>query len=86
MNALVMAFLHQLLHAVKNLLPIVAVVLLFQLLILRQVPADAPSLAGGLLIVAAGVALFLQGLELGIFPVGKGLANQFARRPRAGDQ
>lgn len=80
MNALAIAFLHQLLHAVKNLLPIVAVVLLFQLLILRQVPADAPSLAGGLLIVAAGVALFLQGLELGIFPVGKSLANQFARR------
>ncbi len=80
MNVLVMAFMHQLLHAVKNLLPIVAVVLLFQLLILRQVPDNAPSMLGGLLIVAVGVALFLQGLELGIFPVGKSLANQFARR------
>lgn len=37
-------------------------------------------MAAGLLIVAVGVAMFLQGLELSIFPVGKRLANQFARR------
>jgi len=68
------------LHALKNLLPILAVVLLFQLLILRQTPPDSLSIAGGLLIIAVGVALFLQGLELGIFPVGKSLSNQFARQ------
>ena len=68
------------LHALKNLLPIVAVVLLFQLLILRQTPPDSLSMAGGLVIIAVGVALFLQGLELGIFPVGKSLSNQFARQ------
>ncbi|NNN45226.1 DUF1538 domain-containing protein [Vibrio sp. 1-1(7)] len=73
-------FYHALLHAVKNLLPIVAVVLFFQLVILRQVPENVASMAFGLLIVAIGVALFLQGLELSIFPVGKSLANQFARR------
>src|SRR5690554_2697149 len=37
-------------------------------------------MATGLLIVAVGVALFLQGLELSIFPVGKSLSNQFAKR------
>ncbi|NAX33656.1 DUF1538 domain-containing protein, partial [Vibrio sp. V29_P1S30P107] len=73
-------FYHALLHAVKNLLPIVAVVLFFQLVILHQVPENVASMAFGLLIVAIGVALFLQGLELSIFPVGKSLANQFARR------
>ena len=31
-------------------------------------------------VVAIGVALFLQGLELSIFPLGKSLSNQFARR------
>ena len=74
------AFSHALLHALKNLLPIVAVVLFFQLAILQQVPENALSMAIGLLIVAVGVALFLQGLELSIFPVGKSLSNQFARR------
>ncbi|WP_375054970.1 DUF1538 domain-containing protein [Zobellella sp. DQSA1] len=67
------------LHALNNLLPIVAVVLLFQLL-LGQWPENAAGMALGLLIVAAGIALFLQGLELSIFPLGKSLANQFARR------
>ncbi|MFW5824878.1 MAG: DUF1538 domain-containing protein [Marinobacter sp.] len=74
------AFGHAFAHALKNLLPIVAVVLFFQLAILQQVPANAAGMAFGLLIVAVGVALFLQGLELSIFPVGKSLSNQFARR------
>lgn len=71
---------HSFLQALKNLLPIVTVVVLFQLLVLREIPADTLAMAEGLVIIALGVALFLQGLELGIFPVGKSLSNQFARR------
>ena len=73
-------FAHAFLHAVNNLLPIIVVVVVFQALVLRQWPDGGLSMAVGLLIVALGVALFLRGLELGIFPVGKSLANQFARR------
>src|SRR5690606_13041933 len=43
-------------------------------------PDDSLSMIIGLVIVAVGVALFLQGLELSIFPVGKSLSNQFAQR------
>ncbi len=74
------AFSHSFLHALKNLFPIVVVVVFFQLVVLQQVPENTLSMAFGLLIVAVGVALFLQGLELSIFPVGKSLSNQFARR------
>jgi hypothetical protein len=70
----------QFLHALRNLLPIVLVVLFFQVAIFQSLPPDPLSLTIGLFIVAAGIALFLQGLELSIFPVGKSLANQFARR------
>ena len=70
----------QFLHASRNLLPIVLVVMFFQLAIFRTLPPDLPSLCLGLLVVAIGIALFLQGLELSIFPAGKSLANQFARR------
>ncbi|KGE05142.1 DUF1538 domain-containing protein [Pseudohaliea rubra] len=70
----------QFLHASRNLLPIILVVLFFQLAVFRTLPPEPLSLCLGLLIVAAGIALFLQGLELSIFPVGKSLANQFARR------
>lgn len=54
--------------------------MLFQLVVLQQLPDDTLGMAFGLLIVAVGVALFLQGLELSIFPVGKSLSNQFARK------
>jgi hypothetical protein len=74
------AFSHSLFHALKNLMPIVVVVAFFQLVILQQVPENITSMALGLLIVAVGVALFLQGLELSIFPVGKSLSNQFAKK------
>lgn len=79
-----MKFVHELgnhfIHALKNLLPIILVVAIFQLLVFGTVPEDTLSIVVGLLIVAIGVALFLQGLELSIFPVGKSLSNQFTRK------
>ncbi|MFI7482449.1 DUF1538 domain-containing protein [Kocuria sp. M1R5S2] len=77
-------FAHEFLKALKNLLPIVVVVVAFQLVVFRQMPQDPVSLAGGLLIVGVGIALFLHGLDLSVFPVGKNLANQFARRGALG--
>ncbi|WP_028268282.1 MULTISPECIES: DUF1538 domain-containing protein [Micrococcaceae] len=72
-------FAGEFLKALKNLLPIVVVVLVFQLLVFRSIPDGPLELAAGLLIVAVGIALFLYGLDLSIFPVGKNLANQFVR-------
>ena len=75
-----MTFWQSLRHSFGNLLPIVLVVGLFQLLVIRQVPDNLTSMLVGLGIVVFGVAIFLQGLDLGIFPVGKSLSNAFARR------
>ncbi len=72
-------FAREFLKALRNLLPIVLVVVLFQLLVFRSMPDDPLGLVAGLLIVAVGIALFLHGLDLSIFPVGKNLANQFVR-------
>ena len=74
------AFWHTLKHAFGNLMPIVLVVGLFQIFVIQQVPDGLGSIVLGLGIVIFGVAIFLQGLELGIFPVGKNLSNAFARR------
>lgn len=77
---LLKAFTSTLRHSAQNLLPIVLVVAFFQFLVMQQVPDDLWSIGLGLLIVVFGVALFLQGLELGVFPIGKNLSNAFARR------
>jgi hypothetical protein len=77
-------FAREFLKALRNLLPIVAVVVLFQWLVFRSMPDDPLTLLAGLLIVAVGIALFLFGLDLSIFPVGKNLANQFVRRGALG--
>jgi hypothetical protein len=67
-------------HAARNLLPIILVVAFFQGVVMQQVPEGLGGMVLGLLVVILGVALFLQGLEMGIFPIGKNLSNEFARR------
>lgn len=72
-------FLKLLRESFRDLLPIIIVILFFQLAIIQSVPNDWISTAIGLGIVGVGLAIFLQGLEIGIFPVGEGLARDFAK-------
>lgn len=67
-------------NSFKDLLPIIIVVAFFQGFIIRAVPDNLTSIVIGLTIVAVGLALFIRGLELGIFPIGEGLAVDFARK------
>jgi len=64
----------------RDLLPIILVIIFFQLAIIQSVPEHWMSTSIGLLIVAVGLAVFLLGLEVGIFPVGEKLASDFAHR------
>jgi nitrogen regulatory protein PII len=64
----------------RDLLPIVLVIMFFQLAIIQSVPPHWLSTAIGLGIVGVGLAVFLLGLEVGIFPVGEGLASEFAHK------
>lgn len=61
-------------------MPIILVIMFFQLAIIQSVPANWLSTAIGLAIVGVGLAVFLLGLEVGIFPVGEGLASDFAHK------
>jgi len=72
-------FLKLLKDSFRDLLPIVIVILFFQLAIIQSVPEGWVSTTIGLVIVGVGLAIFLQGLEIGIFPVGEGLARDFAK-------
>jgi len=69
-----------LLDSFKDLLPIILVISFFQIFILQQVPQNLGSIILGLIIVAVGLAVFIQGLEIGIFPIGENLAHEFAAK------
>ncbi len=73
-------FIRQLKSSFRDLLPIIVVIAFFQGVILQQVPEDLISIAIGLFIVAVGLALFIQGLEVGIFPIGENLAHEFTAK------
>ncbi len=70
----------QLKSSFRDLLPIIVVITCFQTFILQQVPEGLDSILIGLFIVAVGLALFIQGLEVGIFPIGENLAHEFAAK------
>jgi len=74
------SFLKLLKESFRDLLPIILVIIFFQLAIIQTVPEHWLSTAIGLAIVGVGLAVFLLGLEVGIFPVGEGLAVDFAKK------
>lgn len=74
------SFLQLLKESFRDLLPIILVIMFFQLAIIQTVPENWLSTSIGLAIVGVGLAVFLLGLEVGIFPVGEGLASDFARK------
>jgi hypothetical protein len=64
------------LSVVRDVLPIAAVLLLFQLVILRKPIPHPKKVAVGMFYVLLGLALFLSGLELALFPLGREMAAQ----------
>ncbi len=73
-------FIKQLFSSCLDLAPILAVVLIFQVLIIQQPVPDVASLIIGTLFVILGLTLFIQGLEQSLFPLGEGMAYAFARK------
>ncbi|WP_323373325.1 DUF1538 domain-containing protein [Marinicella marina] len=63
----------------RDLLPIIAVIVFFQLFIIQTIPGDWIDTTLGMGIVGVGLAIFLLGLEIGIFPVGENIARDFAK-------
>lgn len=66
--------------AFVDLLPIITVIAFFQLVVLRQPLPQMGDLFFGLLLVVAGLTLFIEGLEMGLFPIGEAMAHALARK------
>ncbi len=77
---LLFVVLKKLWNAFVDLLPIITVIAFFQLVVLRQPLPQMGDLFIGLLLVVAGLTLFIEGLEMGLFPIGEAMAHALARK------
>ncbi len=68
------------LGSIRDLLPIVLVILFFQLFVLDRPIGELAALIDGFVAVVLGLTLFTYGLELALFPMGETLAYALARR------
>ena len=69
--------------ALRDLAPIILVIAFFQIAVLQQPFPNLAGVAMGLVCVVAGLALFVQGLELGLFPLGEAIAHAFVNKGSA---
>ena len=68
------------LESLRDLLPIILVIGFFQYAVLRQPIPNFAEIATGILFVVVGLTLFVQGLNIGLFPIGETLAYSFASK------
>lgn len=80
MKQLIHSILHRLRDALRDLLPIILVIVFFQLVVLRQPFPDVARTLSGALCVVIGLMFFVQGLKMGLFPIGEAMAFAFARK------
>ncbi len=64
----------------RDLLPIILVIGFFQAFVLQQHLPNISEVLTGLFFVVLGLALFVQGLKMGLFPLGESMAHAFARK------
>ncbi|MEM9183393.1 MAG: DUF1538 domain-containing protein [Pseudomonadota bacterium] len=67
-------------QSLRDITPIILVIGFFQVLVLQQPFPNLLETLAGLLLVVLGLSLFVQGLELGLFPIGESMAHSFAKR------
>ncbi len=77
---LFLTILRRLTGSVQDLAPIILVIAFFQIVVIQQPFPNLWNVVMGLVCVVVGLALFIQGLESGLFPIGEALAQGFARK------
>jgi hypothetical protein len=66
--------------AATDLLPIALVIAFFQIVVLQQPLPQMGEVLFGAVLVVIGLSLFIQGLEMGLFPIGEAMAHALARK------
>jgi hypothetical protein len=71
-------FSHIFLSTVKDVFPVIALLVFFQLVVLRKPFPHWKRAAIGFMFVVIGLAFFLNGLETALFPIGRIMAQQLS--------
>jgi len=69
-----------LMDAARDLLPIVVVITFFQVVVIREPFPNLTEILVGTALVVLGLAFFVRGLEMGLFPLGEAMAQAFAKK------
>lgn len=64
--------------------PVCVYILLFQLVVLRYGIKQSGFLTGGIVMVFLGLAFFLEGIRIGLVPIGEAVGNTLPKRRSAG--
>lgn len=64
------------LETVRDVLPIAAIIIGFQTLVIRKPISNPGKIIAGFLYVLLGISFFLKGLDMALFPLGKLMASQ----------
>lgn len=66
--------------AITDLLPIVLVIAFFQLVVIQQPLPQLGEMLVGAALVLIGLSMFIQGLEMALFPIGENMAQALSRK------
>jgi hypothetical protein len=80
MKKILLRSLHKVKTAFFDLVPIIAVVMFFQLVVLQQPFPNLVNVLIGLVLVVFGLMFFVEGLEIGLFPIGENLSYDLAKK------
>ncbi len=79
-SLMAVSVLKKLWSAFSDLLPIILVIGFFQIVVLRQPLPNLGEVIFGAVLVVFGLTLFIEGLEMGLFPIGETMAHALAQK------
>ena len=80
LNPYLIIILKKLWAAFKDLIPIIVVVVFFQSVVIQQPFPEIGEVIFGFLFVIIGLMLFIEGLEMSLFPIGETMAYALAKK------
>jgi hypothetical protein len=66
--------------ATTDLLPIILVIAFFQIVVIRQPLPNLGDILFGTVLVVIGLSMFIEGLEMALFPLGEAMAHALTRK------